>query len=144
MGSTRQHGVEVGERRVVELGERAGFAEEIRTHHARRRRGRECFAEKDRVVRPFAEEQNLARLADFDREVADVVAMERIVGDDSHVALVRAERQAGERELDGHGLAVGGGAYDLLAAILRAAAGLDGVQFDRQFLMRLRRCRRWR
>ena len=44
--------------------------------------GREGFAEEERVVGPLAEQQDLARLADFDREIADVVAMERVVGDD--------------------------------------------------------------
>ena len=83
----------------------------------------------------------LRGVADFDREVADVVAVERVVADDPHVALVRAERQAGERELDGRGLAVGGGAHDLLAAILRAAAGVDGVQLDGQLLLCCRRRR---
>ena len=42
------------------------------------------------------------------------------------------ELQAGERELDGHGVAVGGGVHDLLAAFLGAAAGVDRVQFDGQ------------
>ena len=125
-------GVEVGERRVVELGERAGVAAKFDRSTPAGEAGREGFAEEERVVRPLAEEQNLARVADFDGEVADVVAVERVVADDVHVTLVRAERQAGERKLDRCGLARGGGAHDLLAAVLRAAAGFDGVQLDGQ------------